>query len=446
VLKILHPSGHLPSWISLAFLVAGICSGAFQTNQTKAENSNQISELGVVMNKHLIAALALMASIALGWVVFAKAVEEKVSSRAYVGHENDADIQNFIREYPNAAGTRLDDCQTCHRGGVRGTDTEREFSPCGYCHLLQYPNARYKTGVPKNYEQTLNAYGIAYKGKGRTAEALVAVSKMDSDGDGFPNAEEILDQRNPGDAASRPGQPLVPTVSMTWDDIRRLSFQTQFMLMNTTSEPTDDYATYSGVDVKDVLKAAKVDWTGAIGITVFAPDGYSIDYTIEDATRPFPKGYYYAGPRDIRAKEAMFVRYPASIPSGISDGKEIPVTPWLLLAFERDGKPLESASYEKGTGRLTGEGPYRLIKPQRNLTGDPDKPGRPDRSVKAKSFNDGWDYSKDIDHNAGFCVRGATVIRINPVPEGFEEYDWKNTWSLIGDRRIVIYGHGVRGE
>jgi hypothetical protein len=400
----------------------------------------------VAMNKRLIATLALMGMAALGWVLFAEAVEEKVSSRAYVGHENDEDIQNFVREYPNAAGTRLDDCQTCHRSGVNGTDTEREFSPCGYCHLLQYPNARYKTGIPKNYEQTLNAYGISYKEKGRTPEALVAISKVDSDGDGFSNAEEIADLRNPGDAASRPGQPMAPTVSMTWDDVRRLPAQTQFMLMNTTTEPTDDYATYSGVRVKDVLQAAKVNLAGSLGITVFAPDGYSIDYTIEDVTKPFPMGYYYAGPRSIREKDTAFVRYPASIPKNVTDGREIPVIPWLLLAFERDGKPLESAAYEKGTGRLTGEGPYRLIKPQRNLMGDPDKPGRPDRSVRAKSFNDGWDHDKGIDHNAGFCVRGATVIRINPVPNGFEEYDWKNTWSLIGDRRIVIYGHGVRGK
>jgi hypothetical protein len=218
------------------------------------------------------------------------------------------------------------------------------------------------------------------------------------------------------------------------------------MLMNTTTEPTDDYATYSGVRVKDLLQAAKVDLTGALGITVFAPDGYSIDYTIEDITKPFPRGYYYAGPRNIREKDAAFVRYPASIPENVTDGREIPVIPWLLLAFERDGKPLESAIYEKGTGRLTGEGPYRLIKPQRNLMGDPDKPGRPDRSVRAKSFNDGWDYGKNIDHNAGFCVRGATVVRVNPVQEGFEEFDWKNSWSVIGDRKIVIYGQGVGGE
>jgi hypothetical protein len=113
------------------------------------------------------------------------------------------------------------------------------------------------------------------------------------------------------------------------------------------------------------------------------------------------------------------------------------------LAFEREGKPLDPSSYEKGTGRLTGEGPYRLIKPQRDLAGDPAKPGRPDRSMKSKTYGDGWDFSPAIDHNAGACVRGACVLRVNPMPAGVEEYDWKSGWTLIAERSVVIYGHGI---
>jgi hypothetical protein len=398
------------------------------------------------MDKRFRFFMLLILAIAASWIVFAEATQETASSRAYVGHENDRDIQNFISQYPNAAGTRLDDCQTCHRSGIKGTDTEREFSPCGYCHLLQYPNAKYKTGVPRNFEQTLNAYGVAYKQQGRTAEALGAISKLDSDGDGFANAEEIADLRNPGDPSSRLSQPLAPTVTLSRDDIRKLPSHSQFMLMNASHELVDEYVNYTGVRVVDLLQAAKVNLTGAIGITVFAPDGYSIDYVIEDVTKPFPKGFYYAGLGTLENKEVSFVHYPESIPRGIANGKEIPDTLWLLLAFERDGKPLDSSRYEKGTGKLAGEGPYRLVKPQRNLMGDPSKPGRPDRSVKSKIFNDDWDYDKDIDHNAGFCVRGATVIRVNPVPEGFEEFDWKNSWSLIADGRIVVYGHGITGK
>jgi hypothetical protein len=395
------------------------------------------------MKRMMVLITALSVALVAGWMVLAGTAQEKVKSRAYAGHENDRDIQNFIGQHPKAAGTRLDDCQTCHRSGIAGTDTERVYSPCGYCHLLQYPSPKYKTGIPKSFEETLNAYGLAYKKAGRTANALAAIAESDSDGDGSSNSREIADLRYPGDAASRPGQQLAPAVTLGWNDIRKLPQQAQFMLMNTSSEPFDDYVSYSGVRVKDLLAAAHVDLSGAVGITVFAPDGYSIDYTLEDIAGPFPKPYFYAAPGKIQDKEKSFVKYPSSIPSGVLDGKEIPMAPWLLLAFERDGKPLDIAQYEKGTGRLTGEGPYRLVIPQRDVAGDASRPGRPDRSVKSKVFGDEWDYSKTLDHNAGSCVRGATVIRVNPMPAGFEEYDWKNGWPLVTNRQLVIFGKGV---
>jgi len=393
------------------------------------------------MKKTFVLFATLIVIPAVCWIALTAIAQEKVQSRAYAGHENDRDIQNFVKQYPKTAGTRLDDCQTCHRSGVAGTDTEREYSPCGYCHLLQYPSTRYKTGVPKSFEETLNAYGLAYKQAGRTAGALAAIAGLDSDGDKFSNAREIADLRYPGDSASRPGQPLAPSVTLNWNDIQKLPRHTQFMLMNASSETFDDYVSYAGIRVRDLLNAARVELKGATGITVFAPDGYSIDYTMEDIAGPFPEPYYYAAPGTIKDKERMFVNYPKSMPAGVLDGKQIPATPWLMLAFERDGKPLDSAKYEKG--RLVGEGPYRLVKPQRDVTGDVSKPGRPDRSVKSKTYGDGWDYDKALDHNAGSCVRAATVIRVNPMPAGFEEYDWKNGWPLVAERRIVIFGRGV---
>lgn len=396
------------------------------------------------MMRKIISILAVLcAASAISLALVAAVPQKTASSRAYAGHENDMDINNFIRQYPKAAGTRLDDCQTCHRAGVMGTDTEREYSPCGYCHLLQYPNPKYRTGVPADYEATLNSYGLAYENAGRTVEALAEIAKLDSDGDGFANDVEIADLRYPGDPASRPGQPLAPFVSLSWDAIRKLPAVKQFMLMNTTKEPTDDYVTYTGVKILDLLAAAGVNLKGVEGITVFAPDGYSIDLTIDDVTRPFPRGHFYAGPAALKNTDRAFIKYPEVIPPGVSDGREISEVPWLLLAFEREGKPLDISSYEKGTGKLAGEGPYRLVKPQRDVMGDPSKPGRPDRSLKAKTYGDGWDFNPKIDHNAGACVRGACVIRVNPVPKGFEEYDWKNSWPLITDRRVVIYGRGV---
>jgi hypothetical protein len=370
--------------------------------------------------------------------------QEAVSSRAYVGHENDSDMNGFIRQYPAAAGTRLDDCQTCHRGGVKGTDTEREYNPCGYCHLIVFPNAKYKTGVPKDYEATLNAYGLDYKKAGHKFEAFKAIGGLDSDGDGHANAAEIADLRNPGDAASRPGLPLAPAVTLGWDDVRKLTVHSQFLLMNKTTQRLDEYATYGGVKVIDLLAAAKIDWAGVTGITVFAPDGYSSDYSLEDIKAPFPHSVYYDAPLAFAGSDLALLERPAVVPPGLKNGTPIPGEPWLLLAYEREGRPLDVSAYEKATGRLAGEGPYRLIKPQRDIMGDPAKPGRPDRSVNAKKYGDGWDYSERIDHNAGAGARGACVIRVNPMPEGFEEYDWKNGWPLIGEKKVVIYGRGVR--
>jgi hypothetical protein len=386
----------------------------------------------------LYGAAALLAVVA-----FASVGQNAPASRAYVGHEKDADMKAFMRQYPKTSGTRLDDCQTCHQGGPRGTDAEREYSPCSYCHLLEYPNARYRTGVPKSFADTLNTYGLDFKKAGRTAAALAVIAGKDSDGDGATNAEEIATLRYPGDPASRPGQPLAPLVSLTWDDVRRIPVHPQFMLMNTNKEQMDDYVGFTGVRVAALLETAGVDLKGAEGITVFAPDGYSVDYSMDDIARPFPEGYYYDGPQAFKDPARAFVHYPPTLPVGVQDGRKIPGVPWLLLAYEREGQPLDPSFYEKGTGRLAGEGPFRLVKPQKNLGGDPSKPGRPDRSLRAQAYADGWDFNPAIDHNAGACVRGACVIRVNPMPSGFEEFDWKNGWPLIQEKRIVIFGRGL---
>jgi hypothetical protein len=398
--------------------------------------SHHARKIGRVAGPALVLVVAGLLALAAG--------QEAVKSRAYVGHQNDADMQCLIRQYPAAAGTRLDDCQTCHRGGVQGTDTEREVSPCGYCHLVVFPDARYKTGVPKDYEATLNGYGLDYKRAGRTLEAFRAIEGRDSDGDGHANGVEIADRRNPGDASSKPGLPPAPTIVLSWDEIRKMPVHSQFLLMNKTTQRLDEYVTYKGVRIIDLLSAVKLYLTGVTGITVFAPDGYSNDYSVKDITAPFPQGFYYDAPLLIGEPEKALLQKPESVPPGLENGKRIPGALWLMLAYEREGRPLEIATYESSSGKLVGEGPYRLVKPQGHVMEDRRRPGRPDRSVNAKAYGDGWDYSELIDHNAGAGARGACVIRVNPMPEGYEEYDWKNGWPLVGDKKVVIYGRGVR--
>ena len=61
------------------------------------------------------------------------------SSRAYTGHETDLDANNLAGAYPSIIETRLDDCQSCHRAGIEGTDTARIYNACGDCHLIPFP-------------------------------------------------------------------------------------------------------------------------------------------------------------------------------------------------------------------------------------------------------------------------------------------------------------------
>lgn len=362
-------------------------------------------------------------------------VEELTSSRSYSGHEIDLDTNNFVNVYPDTVGKRLDDCQTCHRAGIEGTDTDRVYNSCDYCHLLEFPNPRYETGVPGDFADTLNAYGLAYLGAGRTREAIFAIRNEDADGDGYTNQEEILSNRYPGDASSTPGQILAPMIEISLEDILAMESHSQFMLMNTTKQQFDDYVTYQGIRLEYLLVAAGVDLHGAEGITVYAPDGFGKDFSMEEMEMGYPKGTFYMTP-DFPDPEMELVNYPDTLPDRVQDQMPIPDSLYLMLATHRDGALLDTAYYDSESGKLEGEGPYRLVMPQK-------VPSRPDRGLRYPEYGDGWDFQDDFDHNAGSCVRGACVIRVNPMPAGMEEFDWKNGWSLITDKKVIIYGHGV---
>ncbi len=75
------------------------------------------------------------------------------------------------------------------------------------------------------------------------------------------------------------------------------------------------------------------------------------------------------------------------------------------------------------------------------------KPGSPDRASTSSSFGDQWDHDSAKDHNAGKCIRALVAMRLNPMPEAYEEFDWKNGgYSLLEKKMIMIYGHGVAGK
>lgn len=370
---------------------------------------------------------------------------DEMSSRAYKGHETDIDANNLVRVYPELIGTRLDDCQTCHRGGEVEHESMgiRSLNPCSFCHLIAYPDEAIVEGAPVEMADTLNAYGADYLEAGRDREALAAIAHRDSDGDGHDNQAEIEAGRYPGDRESKPGQPAAEIATLTARQVETLPSHSQFLLMNSHKQEFDEYALYAGATVEDLLASAGVDLSGATGISVVAPDGFMKDFTMDEVIQAYPAGLYYADldPGGFLDPSQGFVRYPEPdrIPQGLGDGDEIPGAQRMIIAYQRDGLKLDASYLDTASGRLNGEGPFRLVVPQR-------EPGSPDRGSKfsPSGFDDGWDYDENKDHNAGLCVRGVVAIRVNPMPEGVEEFDWKNGgFSLIDDAVIILYGHGV---
>lgn len=371
---------------------------------------------------------------------------ERTSSRAYKGHENDTDMTYFINVYDNAWATRLDDCQTCHRGGELDSNGKTVFkNACDTCHLVIHPDESLTGAVPVTYADTLNPYGKAYLDAGRTKAALEAIAGADSDGDGATNAAEIADLKYPGDPASKPGQVTAPVRAFSWEQLTAMDKHAQFMLSNSTKQQYDTYATYAGVKLLDLLVAAGVDPNDAAitGLTVIAPDGYMTDVGMSAIKAAAPAGLFYGGlDTATLGTECGFVEYPDVLPAGVSGGAALPDEPWTLLAWERDGGIMDASVLDPVSGKIDGEGPLRLVVPQ--VT-----PGKPDRGSKYSptTCNDGYDFDEAADHNAGFMVRGVVAIRVNPLPAGVEDFDAHNGgWAYIDAKQVLVYGHGVVTE
>jgi len=104
-----------------------------------------------------------------------------------------------------------------------------------------------------------------------------------------------------------------------------------------------------------------------------------------------------------------------------------------MIAYERDGKLMDPCYLDRVELKLNGEGPFRLIVPQ-------SKVGSPDRGERfsPSGCNDDYDYDKNKDHNAGSMVRGVVAIRIEPMPVGVEEFDYKNGgWAYASDGTFI---------
>ena len=114
--------------------------------------------------------------------------EITLSSRSYKGHQSDADANNFIAVYPNAVGTRLDDCILCHTNGhVEQNGKTRFLNAYDYCHHIK------ENGLALNL--ILNSYGAAYDFLGRNQNAIESLHDIDCDGDSYANGFSYHDDQ-----------------------------------------------------------------------------------------------------------------------------------------------------------------------------------------------------------------------------------------------------------
>ena len=344
-------------------------------------------------------------------------------SHAYPGHGFNQDLENTLHVYPDKAGTRIDDCRLCHIEGVRNN---RRINNCDFCHMVY---------EKEGYAVTLNAYGIDFNQAGRSKEAVESIRETDSDKDGVTNDAEIKALCYPGEASSKPGLPDSKSKNLSAADLKKMPGHTQFLLMN-ASKHTDYYATYGGWTIESILKSAGIPLDGVTGITVFSVDGYRKDISIDEIRQTFPAGVFHTK-ETLKVPENCpeLIRAPEVLPDGVKPGEGILNPLRVMLASDRDGIPMKKLGRNE-QGKLEGEGNYRLILPERN-------PSPPDQSSKNPPSDCPYPYTYALHHNAGDCARGVVAIRIDPVPEGFNETDWlPKAQGLLDSQTILLFGHG----
>lgn len=351
-------------------------------------------------------------------------------------HMGEIDSDIFLSVYPDKAGTKLDSCNLCHSGGE--SSPGKIMGSCQWCH--------YKYGYDEHGDinDTLNAYGLAYRLAGRNAAAVQAIENLDSDGDGYSNNGEIAALRYPGDANDTPAKVPAPYRIYSREKLEQMQQHTQFLLMNTTKSG-DFYAEYSGVALDRLLEGVILN--SATGIKVFSPDGFSTYHPFYPDTNPsfyhvfglYPETIFnYHQQADVATNTTCgWCNYSAPSVSGRTPGDPIlnPDGLKLLLAIKRDGEYLAPGVLNL-QNKLDGEGPFRVVPPQKT-------PSPPDQSSTAAPAckNVIWPYNSNGDHNAGYSSRTVTIIKVEPLPEGTTDIDTMEAgWDYVDEGKIIVYG------
>lgn len=367
---------------------------------------------------------------------------------AYGAHNNDVDNTAFLAAYPDAQGTKLDNCYLCH---AAGTVNGKSLDSCDYCHSV------YGLKPPHgDINKTLNPFGLAYEIAGQGQDAFSDIADMDSDKDGFTNEEEILAGRLPGNSNDFPGVEEATAVTFSREDIRHMPQTTQFLTVD-TAKAGDYYANYSGVHMWTLLQKAGVR-DDATDITVYAVDGFSKNFEISAIKQDYESGQFYTRypwilwpletwardgfktpgsmiPAEVRSKMS---NRPSVLESYGSDGKRIPGQTCFMLAYDREGFPLQPGKMvvQDGRSRLEGEGPYRFVTP---LT-EPVVPDRSQWTIDREDTPYPYNPNRTITRNGDYCIKSVVAIKVMAPDEEYQ-YDWNgSSWQHLNNGELVVYG------
>jgi hypothetical protein len=359
-------------------------------------------------------------------------------------HMGEMDSPNFLSAYPDKAGTKLDNCALCHRGGTYVSGGKpTTLGSCQWCHY------KYGYDASGNIDDTLNQYGKDYRDHGRNTAAFGAIDFMDSDGDGYPNKAEVDATTYPGDGNDDPSKIPAPAAVYTKAQLEAMPQHTQFMLMNVTkSSGGDSYVEYSGVTIEELLNRADM-LSSATGIRVYAPDGFSWTHPLlppatPDLKKPqyhvigtYPSSLFYYNAEADMALNPTYGWCDYSAPSCVGRSHDDPIVVQdglrLLLGIKRDGVYL-TPGVLTFDNKLDGEGPYRVVPPQVN-------PGFPDQASTSAYQGVIWPYDSNADHNAGAATRSTTIIKVDPLPSGTTDINILEAgWTYIDQAKLVVYG------
>jgi hypothetical protein len=353
------------------------------------------------------------------------------SYSAYRGHADDSDINAVLAAYPNLKGAEIDSCATCHKSGkVAGSSGSlHQENHCGYCHATHVNNKI-------SAKETLNRYGEDYLAAGRGIKAVRAVAGKDSDGDGFSNESEFLKGTNPGEMQSNPSAPIAPNKIFASNELRTLSpTVSETVFLNTSRNKQGDfYNEYRGNRAHELLKAVGIS-EAADSVDFISLDGFEGSFTLKELKTEWPQGKPVLGLDKKTIGPCGWVNY------NVRDLDEKTTLPWaqLMLAFEENGRKIESGRLDTATGRIVGTGPLRLVVPQFTIS-PPDLPQYADQSCKDRMPNE-FHFNEGYDHNGGKSSFSIIAVRVNPLPKGTRDFSWQKIRNeLISGEKIVFFG------